>query len=557
METFQKALGATLFVTFCPLIFFRLLRNRQGSTGSSQLRTRFWTKGLMFIERYRTERTAVGLLVLVGLMMMPRLGFAAGASEAEDLRAIKSEIGKLEQDRLRDLDEIQKLKERVQQLEGENKQLKATSNEIQTEQTQTTQVVKQIQEQSKEGPSLNQFSSVFSRYLGTSTFMVTGAAGLSYIYDQQPGSINDIPHQRQNTFLSDWEPMILYRPNDWILFKGILSAAFGSTGTKVDLSSAEFHLFLHDHLEVVGGLFDNPFGDWYETQSPLWVNRFITAPLPFGVNAVVPAAEMGLQARGGFQWGELGQDWDYTVWGGNGPSFSEPVPGATMTAPTPIAFAATNSKSVGARFRIYPIPLEADWGRLELGASTYNGKWSGGKWLNSWGLDFNYFIGNLQTRGEWLQSYRQMPSGVPTDNRQGGYLQFGYFLNDANLPFLPDGVNRQLQRLEPLIRFSMVNQSAVASGDIEGATGVGMGGFRVGLVPDFGISRSPGLYAPHSREVALGLNYWIAPSIVWKNEFDFEVPRTGGAFIAADGSATPVGHAPKDYVFLTQFSIGF
>jgi hypothetical protein len=84
-----------------------------------------------------------------------------------------------------------------------------------------------------------------------------------------------------------------------------------------------------------------------------------------------------------------------------------------------------------------------------------------------------------------------------------------------------------------------------------------MGGFRVGLVPDFGLSRSPGLYAPHAREVALGLDYWIAPSIVWQNEFDFEVPRGGGSFIAADGSATPVGRAPHDYVFFTQLSIGF
>jgi len=508
------------------------------------------------METRKLKKTAMGLLVLAASMMISQLGFGAGAPEADDIRAIKSEIMKLEQDRLRDLDEIQKLKDRVQQLEGENKQLKATSNQIQTEQTQTTQVVKQIQEQNKEGPSVNQLSSAFSRYLGTNTFMVTGAAGLSYIYDQQTGSIDGIPHQKQNTFLSDWEPMILYRPNDWILFQGILSAAFGSTGTSVDLSSAEFHLFLHDHFEVLGGLFDNPFGDWYETQSPMWVNRFITAPLPFGVEAVVPAGEMGLQARGGFQWGKVGQDWDYTVWGGNGPSFSEPLAGATMTAPTPIAFANTNGKSVGARFRFYPIPLDADWGRLELGASTYDGKWTAGKWLTSWGLDFNYFIGNLQARGEWLQSYRQMPS-VPSDNRQGGYLQLGYFLNDANLPFLPDGVNKQLQRLEPLLRFSMVNQRAVATDDIAGATGVGMGGFRVGLVPDFGLSGSPGLYAPHSRDAAMGLDYWIAPSIVWQNEFDFELPRKGGAFIASDGSATPVVHVPHDYVFLTQFSIGF
>jgi hypothetical protein len=517
----------------------------------------------MFIEKYRTEKTAVGLFVLVGLLMVPRLGFAADSSEAEDMRAVKSEIMKLQQDRLRDRDEISELKTRVEQLEGENKQLKATNNQIQTEQTQTTQVVKQIQEQSKEGPSPSQLSNAFSRYLGSNTFMITGAAGFSYIYAPQTGGINDIHKQKQNTFVSDWEPMILYRPNDWMLFQGILSAAFGTTGTSVDLSSAEFHIFPTDHFEIVAGLFDNPFGDWYETQSPMWVNRFITAPLPFGVEPVVPSAEMGVQFRGGYQWGKPGQDWDYTIWGGNGPSFSTTsqgldAVGATMSAPTPAAFVRTNSKSVGARLRVYPIPVDADWGRLELGVSTYNGKWSGGKWLNAWGLDFNYFIGNLQTRGEWLQSYRQMPGDVSSDNRNGGYLQLGYFLNGIDVPILPESINKHVNRLQPLIRFSWVNQRATLIDDINGATGVGMGGTRIGLVPDFGLSGSPALFAPKSREVAFGLNYWITPSIVWQNQFDLEVPRHGGLFVASDGTTTPVGsRVHNDHAFLTQFTIGF
>jgi len=516
-----------------------------------------------FMKSLMKARTAAGLLALIGLVMIPRLGFAADAPGADDMRAIKSELQELKQDRLRDREEIHDLKGRVEQLEGENKQLKAASSQIQTEQTQTTQVVKQIQEQSKAGPSPSQVSSAFSRYLGSHTFLVTGTAGFSYIYAPQSGGINDIPRQRQNTFVSDWEPMILYRPNDWMLFQGILSAAFGSTGTSVDLSSAEFHIFPTDHMEILLGLFDNPFGDWYETQSPMWVNRFITAPLPFGVEAVIPAAEMGVQLRGGYQWGQVGQDWDYTVWGGNGPSFSTTsngldAVGATMSAPTPAAFARTNSKSVGARFRIYPIPVDADWGRLELGVSTYNGKWTAGRWLHGWGVDFNYFVGNLQTRGEWLQSYRQMPSGFSSDNRQGGYLQLGYFLNGIDLPFLPEAVNKHVNRLEPLIRFSMVNQRATLVDDINSATGIGMGGSRVGLVPDFGLSGSPALFAPKSREVAFGLDYWISPSIVWQNEFDLEVPSRGGVFLDKNGIATTVGRrVQRDHVFLSQFTIGF
>jgi hypothetical protein len=57
--------------------------------------------------------------------------------------------------------------------------------------------------------------------------------------------------------------------------------------------------------------------------------------------------------------------------------------------------------------------------------------------------------------------------------------------------------------------------------------------------------------------VALALDYWIAPSIVWQNEFDIELPRAGGAFVSPSGALTPAGSIPNDHAFLSQFTIGF
>lgn len=37
--------------------------------------------------------------------------------------------------------------------------------------------------------------------------------------------------------------------------------------------------------------------------------------------------------------------------------------------------------------------------RLELGASTYDGKWLNSLWFNAWGVDFAYLHENLQARG--------------------------------------------------------------------------------------------------------------------------------------------------------------
>jgi hypothetical protein len=486
---------------------------------------------------------------------------------ASALKEIRAEMRQLREERKHDRAEIRALESKVQQLEGTNSKVETNAQQIQTtdqklkettlELQQTDQWVKTLQTRVNQPPPASQFGDAVHQYLGSHTFTITGAAGGQFIYDQQSGALDGLHHASQNSFFFDWEPMILYRPADWILFQGVFSAGFGATGTGTDLSTADFQIFLNKYMTLVAGLFDQPFGDWYEAQSPMWVNRFITAPLPYGVEPVVPPGELGLQLRGGFQWGALGQDADYTVWGGNGPNFSSDVLGAAMSSPTSIASAETNGKSIGARFRIYPLPVETEWGRLELGASTYNGKWMNGNWFNSWGVDFNYFVGNLQTRGAWLSSYRQMPDGQASDNRQGWYVQAGYFLTGLKVPGIPEMINNYLRRFEPLVRYSGVNQRGVSTDDIEAATGVGLGGTQIGLVPDFGINGSPATYAPHSREVALGLDYWIAPSIVWQNEFDIELPRAGGVFVSSTGAETPAGSIPNDHAFLSQFTIGF
>ena len=508
------------------------------------------------MSRYRAGRTLTLLVVLL-MLALPRLCLGQDSADRKTLSQIRSEIKKIEQAHARDREEIKRLTKRVDELESENHQLKASSSQVESQATETSHAVEQLQKKAETGPSGSQFSQGFQQYLGSHTFQVTGAAGADFVFDQQPGALDGLHHETQNTFFFNWEPMVLYRPADWILFEGELEGSFGRAGTGTDLPLADFQLVLNDYMTIVAGLFDQPFGDWYESQSPMWVNRLVSAPLPFGVEAVVPPAEIGIQLRGGAQWGGLGQDADYTIWTGNGPSFSENVLGAALGGPVSVASSQTNGKSFGGRFRFYPLPIEANLGALEVGASTYNAKWLDDNWLNSWGLDFNYYKGSLQARGEWVQSYRQMPGNSVSDNRQGWYLQVGYFLRDFKSHFLPDKVNDAVQRSEALVRYSGVNQHFVALGDLDVNTGIAAGGLQAGLIPNFGLSGSPALFAPHSREVALGFDYWIAPSIVWQNEFDIELPRAGGNFVAADGTTTPVGSVPNDKAFLSQFTIGF
>ena len=336
-----------------------------------------------------------------------------------------------------------------------------------------------------------------SRHLGTHQFTFAGAAAGSFIYDR---------HTSQNTFSLAFEPIALYRLNDWILFEGTILASLPD-GSKADfeLPVATAQVFLNDYLEINAGIFDQPFGDWYEDQSPFWVNRFITAPLLYGAEPLVPPTDIGVQARGSVQWGALGQDVDYTAWIANGPSFDSalpaPVVGQTLNPQNNIA-TNSNGRSFGTRIRVYPLPLDGDLGRLELGASTYDGKWLGSHWFNAWGVDFAYLKNDLQTRGEFVQTYRQMPAGSGPDNRQGWYFQAGYFLQHLPSLHLGPEVDNALHRLELLTRYSGVNQRAIVADEVT-------------TVPGIGFSGMPSIFSPHAREVALGVDYWIEPSIVW------------------------------------------
>jgi hypothetical protein len=489
-----------------------------------------------------------------GITFLPH-ALSAVADEAPsvgDLGRIRKQIGQLKTDqsgerRRFDNDEqrIRELERQLQQLEIQNQKLSGAARELVITnsklKTDTDQRIEEIQQRLANGISPTQFDAAFNRYLGTHQFTVAGDAAAGFIYDRKTS---------QNTFTLGFQPIVLYRMNDWILFEGSISASLPpGSGASFSLPVATAQIFLNDYLEVNAGIFDQPFGDWYEDQSPLWVNRLITAPLLYGAEAIVPPTDIGVQLRGSVQWGALGQDVDYTTWVANGPSFDSRLPasvvGQSLNPQNNIGIN-TNGRTFGGRFRFYPLPVDANFGRLELGASTYDGKWRNSLWFNAWGVDFAYLKNNLQARGEFAETYRQMPSGSGPDNRQGWYLQIGYFLQNMPSTRL-DQLDNIIRRLELLTRYSGVDQRAIVTDEIT-------------TTPALGFSGSPSIFTPHAREVALGLDYWIEPSIVWQTEFDIELPGAGGTAFTFNGARTPTSApaaTPNDRALLSQLAIGF
>jgi hypothetical protein len=500
---------------------------------------------------------AGGILTAILALSVSILPFAGPAmaadSGAADLGAIRRQLEKIKSEETTerkrvDQDErlIRNLEQQLSQFQASEAKLADHTHALEVNGQKlgaTTAQLQQAAAQLAKGTTDEQFGSYMSRYLGSHQFTWNGAVAGSFIYDRASNI---------NTFALTFEPLVVYRLNDWISFVGELEAALPEgPSAEFNLPVAMWQLFLNDYLQVNAGLFDQPFGDWYEAQSALWVNRFVTAPLLYGPEAIIPPSELGLQLRGGLQWGGLGQDLDYTTWVANGPGFDSSLPapavGQTLNPVNNIQIN-THGKAFGSRIRFYPFPLESDLGRLELGASTYDGKWLKGFWFNSWGVDYAYLNGNLQTRGEYVQTYRQMPAGSGADNRQGWYVQVGYFLQGIPLPELPLGLDRHIHNLELLTRYSGVNQRAVVADEISTSQEIGFSGSR-------------SIFTPHSREVALGIDYWIEPSIVWQTEFDVELPRAGGTVFTFDGASTPtgrpVGATRNDRALLTQFAIGF
>jgi hypothetical protein len=516
---------------------------------------------------FSTFLLAFGVVVLA-IAGQPRAA-DSDATETAALKQIQSEMRQMRAERKRDRQVIRSLEIKVQQLESKDSRVETTTQQLQNtdqklkettlELQQTNLQVKTLQTKVDAPIAPSQFGSAFDSYLGSRRFVVNGTFAGSFQYDKATAT---------NTFTLNWTPQINYELNKWTYFVGQLSGSIGANGASTfTMPVASIMMFFNDYMELYAGIFDNPFGNWYEDRSAPWVNRFATAPLPFDGEPVGPPTDVGAQLRGGYQWGALGQDVDYTVWVSNGPSYDASLPnaaiGQTLNAFNGVTLN-TNGKAFGGRFRFYPIPLRAEWGRLQLAAATLNGKWQNNFWYNAWGVNLEYQKDALAVYGAWLTAYRQMPtsplaSGLPAgstvpghDNRQGWYLEVDYALNQlaAKMTMLPSPVEQFMARMLAGVRYSGVNQRAIVASEIN-------------TTPAPAFSGSPSIFSPHSREVAMVLDYYFSPSIVWQNELDFEIPQNGGSLVTFGGPSgstpiyTPFGTTHNDRTFITQLTVGF
>src|SRR4029077_5035457 len=137
-------------------------------------------------------------------------------------------------------------------LESQNAALKSQSSALVVTndklKADTTQQIQEIQDRLKVTDV--QFGTLMGRYLGTHQFTLNGAVAGSFIYDRGNNT---------NTFALTFEPLLIYRLNDWMSFEGELEAALPEgSDASFGLPVAMFQVFLNDYVQLNAGIFDQP-----------------------------------------------------------------------------------------------------------------------------------------------------------------------------------------------------------------------------------------------------------------------------------------------------------
>ncbi len=432
--------------------------------------------------RVRAILAALVLLATATLLWVPR----AAADSASEVRQLREEMQRLRAENERNRQRMEDLERKLETIQ------------VQEEKKQDALEAKVTQEVEKQAASAPR--RYLDRYFGDGRFVLTGWGAGAYEWQRNANS---------NTFTATLAPIFLYRMADWILFEAEPEFELKDDGdTEVNLEYAQADIVLNDYVTAVGGKFLVPFGQFIEQLHPAWINKMVSAPLPFREpeeGGLLPYSNTGFQLRGGARIGDWeGLNLAYSAYIANGPRFDSDEVGALLN---PNNIDNNRGKGYGARLALYPLPLDNPIGRVMFGASTFDGKWDDGGnfWFTSWGLDLTYQVAELEVRAEYIRTKREMPSDVGADDREGWYVQAAYKLARIAVPYL--------DRLELVGRYAGVNQRAVTDEEL----------------------------VPHPRQVALGLDYWFTPSVAWKLEYVRDLPED----------------APNDDAIRTQIAVGF
>lgn len=326
-----------------------------------------------------------------------------------------------------------------------------------------------------------------------------------------------------STFRSGFNPILLWRPSDRLLFEGELEIELEGEETVFALEYADAAWLVNDGVTVGAGKFLTPFGLFYERLHAAWINKLPETPMAFGHDGLVPDSMVGAQVRGGAPIGPIRIG--YSAYIANGPGLEtgalEPEEAGMVTAGS---FDDENDdKAAGGRVAVLPIPA------LEIGYSVLRarvpaeGTSAAELGVLVQGVDLSYtrdsaaLGGVIDLRAEAVLSQVEKTTYDPTgglgfgpltfDNRRTGtYVQLAWRPSRLG----PSAV----RKLELVARWDRLDRPEGAPEDEDETRWTG------------------------------GIDYWLSPSVVLKAAFRSSIRETEGGPERADS-------------VLTQLAVGF
>ena len=297
--------------------------------------------------------------------------------------------------------------------------------------------------------------------------LLTGGASAGYSTQKHPHGSFDI---------LDFNPLFLFRYKDLLLMQSSVDFSLDDdANTQVSLDTLNLNLYINNYMILGIGEYDSPLGYFVQNLSPSWVNRLPNAPVGFDSDQAAPQSLLGTQLRGGFSFLSASKV-NYIVFVANGPrAFADTNTGLIDyigTDPFPKNY---GNFVTGGRIGVLPIP------DLEIGLSAAGGKlalfdvntnltlFEPGRNYKTLGADLSFKWKNWDFRAEVIKQQLSAwgESSFPQNaSWKAWYLQAAYLF-----PAL---------KLQPVVRW---------------------GGF----------TSADSSQSQH--QVALGLDYWIAPSI--------------------------------------------
>jgi len=283
-----------------------------------------------------------------------------------------------------------------------------------------------------------------------------------------------------SSFGVSFNPIFQYRLTDKVHFEGEVELELGEAGeTAVELEFAQINYLATDWLTLSAGKFLTPINVFGTRLHPSWINKMASRPVIYekgrgGILGVT--SDVGVMASGGWRIGGSESKLDYAVYVSNGATSVGANPRAPVVSfdNTPDA---NNNKTVGGRIGFLPMP------NVELGVSYMTGKTQGpSARFEILGSDAWWSWRGLELRAELLYLDRNLGRD---SSRFGYYVQAAYRLSHAIDSSAAWG--RILGNFEPVIRFGEINK-----------------------------------YTPGNRkQIAVGLDYWIQPSVPLKLTYEF------------------------------------